>query len=118
VRGITSSLQTPDAFYIFPPSEILIPINHRRIPDNLDMETSLNASMNHLDPVSPVSPILYTNTSPGPTTPSTFVGSPIKNEDGSMLEPLKKKQKRNKPTLSCEECVERKTKVSYGFVAV
>lgn len=26
--------------------------------------------------------------------------------------PLKKKQKRNKPTLSCEECVERKTKVS------
>jgi hypothetical protein len=35
-----------------------------------------------------------------------------------MLEPPKKKQKRNKPTLSCEECVERKTKVSYGFVAV
>jgi pheromone shutdown protein TraB len=26
--------------------------------------------------------------------------------------PLKKKQKRNKPTLSCLECVERKTKVS------
>lgn len=26
--------------------------------------------------------------------------------------PAKKKQKRNKPTLSCEECVERKTKVS------
>jgi len=25
--------------------------------------------------------------------------------------PLRKKQKRNKPTLSCEECVERKTKV-------
>jgi hypothetical protein len=25
---------------------------------------------------------------------------------------FKKKQKRNKPTLSCEECVERKTKVS------
>jgi hypothetical protein len=24
--------------------------------------------------------------------------------------PPKKKQKRNKPTLSCEECVERKTK--------
>lgn len=24
----------------------------------------------------------------------------------------RKKQKRNKPTLSCEECVERKTKVS------
>lgn len=26
--------------------------------------------------------------------------------------PSKKKQKRNKPTLSCHECVERKTKVS------
>jgi hypothetical protein len=26
--------------------------------------------------------------------------------------PQKKKQKRNKPTLSCVECVERKTKVS------
>jgi hypothetical protein len=26
-------------------------------------------------------------------------------------EPPKKRQKRNKPTLSCEECVERKTKV-------
>jgi hypothetical protein len=26
-------------------------------------------------------------------------------------QPLRKKQKRNKPTLSCEECVERKTKV-------
>jgi hypothetical protein len=25
--------------------------------------------------------------------------------------PVKKKQKRNKPTLSCHECVERKTKV-------
>jgi hypothetical protein len=28
-----------------------------------------------------------------------------------LSEPPKKKQKRNKPTLSCEECVERKTKV-------
>lgn len=27
-------------------------------------------------------------------------------------QPPRKKQKRNKPTLSCEECVERKTKVS------
>ncbi|KAL7628934.1 hypothetical protein AAE478_000451 [Parahypoxylon ruwenzoriense] len=27
-------------------------------------------------------------------------------------EPVKKKQKRNKPTLSCQECVERKTKAS------
>jgi hypothetical protein len=27
--------------------------------------------------------------------------------------PPKKKQKRNKPTLSCSECVDRKTKVSH-----
>lgn len=37
--------------------------------------------------------------------------------DATMAEshesgPSKKKQKRNKPTLSCYECVERKTKVS------
>lgn len=33
------------------------------------------------------------------------------DDDGSPTEPSKKKQKRNKPTLSCSECVERKTKV-------
>ena len=31
--------------------------------------------------------------------------------DDASPTPPKKKQKRNKPTLSCEECVERKTKV-------
>jgi hypothetical protein len=30
---------------------------------------------------------------------------------GRAAAPPRKKQKRNKPTLSCEECVERKTKV-------
>ncbi|KAJ4289134.1 hypothetical protein N0V90_011476 [Kalmusia sp. IMI 367209] len=34
--------------------------------------------------------------------------------DGSPAAPPKKKQKRNKPTLSCEECVERKTKCDRG----
>ncbi|KAF1968578.1 hypothetical protein BU23DRAFT_558450 [Bimuria novae-zelandiae CBS 107.79] len=34
--------------------------------------------------------------------------------DGASLVPAKKKQKRNKPTLSCEECVERKTKCDRG----
>ncbi|KAI1779729.1 fungal-specific transcription factor domain-containing protein [Hypoxylon cercidicola] len=33
---------------------------------------------------------------------------------GSYAEPAKKKQKRNKPTLSCYECVERKTKCDRG----
>jgi hypothetical protein len=40
------------------------------------------------------------------SVPGTGISSP---ETGT---PPKKKQKRNKPTLSCEECVERKTKVS------
>lgn len=31
--------------------------------------------------------------------------------EGTVGPPVKKKQKRNKPTLSCVECVERKTKV-------
>jgi len=45
------------------------------------------------------------------------VDSASNDEDGvattaAGLAPPKKKQKRNKPTLSCSECVDRKTKVS------
>jgi hypothetical protein len=46
---------------------------------------------------------------------------PSPEADGEKLspstepgEPLRKKQKRNKPTLSCFECVERKTKVFHS----
>ncbi|TVY88447.1 Transcription factor, partial [Lachnellula willkommii] len=64
----------------------------------------------------PSTPI-YAVISPA-TTESTLAGSPaaVKHEDGSVTgsEPAKKKQKRNKPTLSCEECVERKTKCDRG----
>jgi len=41
-------------------------------------------------------------------------GGPDAAQASGLSEPqahVKKKQKRNKPTLSCEECVERKTKV-------
>ncbi|KAK7958131.1 hypothetical protein PG996_010425 [Apiospora saccharicola] len=62
-----------------------------------------------------------------PTSANTIYSSPsssfhVKNEiddrDGSVgaaepSEPSRKKQKRNKPTLSCHECVERKTKYSW-----
>ncbi|KAH8725629.1 fungal-specific transcription factor domain-containing protein [Phaeosphaeriaceae sp. PMI808] len=41
--------------------------------------------------------------------PSTSPDPSGRRAQGHPL-PLKKKQKRNKPTLSCEECVERKTK--------
>jgi hypothetical protein len=70
-----------------------------------------------MDQIAPALPALYTAISPTPTETSAF-GSPIKNEDGSLQEPPKKKQKRNKPTLSCFECVERKTKVSRSFFII
>jgi hypothetical protein len=35
--------------------------------------------------------------------------------DNAEPEPPKKRQKRNKPTLSCEECVGRKTKVCHNI---
>ncbi|KAK0129113.1 hypothetical protein ONS95_001052 [Cadophora gregata] len=66
------------------------------------------------DHLSPISPVLNTSISPAGTTDSSFAGTPIKHEEGSFPEPPRKKQKRNKPTLSCEECVERKTKCDRG----
>lgn len=71
----------------------------------------------NMDQIAHTSPALYPSLSPT-ATETTFHASPsaaIKNEDGSTAEHQKKKQKRNKPTLSCEECVERKTKVSGSF---
>lgn len=75
----------------------------------------MNLSMN---PIATVSPVLFAAISAAGTD-STFAGSPgyapgtpTRHEDGISFEPPKKKQKRNKPTLSCEDCVERKTKVS------
>lgn len=43
--------------------------------------------------------------------------SPVEMDDGSASpsDTPAKKQKRNKPTLSCFECVERKTKVRIPF---
>lgn len=38
-------------------------------------------------------------------------GAPLTGLTARDEPPLRKKQKRNKPTLSCWECVERKTKV-------
>jgi hypothetical protein len=70
-----------------------------------------------MDQFAQISPALYTSLSPT-VTETTFHASPVKSEDGSTADPPKKKQKRNKPTLSCEECVERKTKVSKHFKRV
>jgi hypothetical protein len=79
-------------------------------------------------PIGPISPVVLYNTATSrastasTTSPAasatTFNESTVTSpahtlkEDGSVITgPPKKKQKRNKPTLSCEECVERKTKV-------
>jgi hypothetical protein len=47
------------------------------------------------------------------TTPLSDDSAPYDLAD----RPAKKKQKRNKPTLSCAECVERKTKVCLSQVS-
>ncbi|KAF7939441.1 hypothetical protein EAE99_001246 [Botrytis elliptica] len=76
-------------------------------------------------PNGPISPafvyngtITYASTTSPTVTDTTFnaspVTSPIQREDGLTTEPPKKRQKRNKPTLSCVECVERKTKCDRG----
>ena len=58
-------------------------------------------------------PSVYSSLSPVATSdsPANADSLPVKLENGYPSEHAKKKQKRNKPTLSCEECVERKTKV-------
>lgn len=79
-------------------------------------DRTMDINLDQMNPT-PASPGLYTATATAtaisPATPNTsFAASPIKQEDASFQEgPPKKKQKRNKPTLSCQECVERKTKV-------
>jgi len=90
-----------------------IPINRYSRSDNLCSNSARAAGQNNMDQIVPGHPPLYTAISPTPTQ-STCFGSPLlKDEDASLQdEPPKKKQKRNKPTLSCFECVERKTKVS------
>lgn len=81
-------------------------------------------------PTGPLSPALvynaaisYLPTNSPTVSNSTFNASPvtspvtasIKAEEGfGLTEPPKKRQKRNKPTLSCVECVERKTKCDRG----
>jgi hypothetical protein len=57
----------------------------------------------------------------GRNGPSPGLGASPDNRDSSTASPTgtaeqpRKKQKRNKPTLSCFECVERKTKVCMPF---
>jgi hypothetical protein len=65
------------------------------------------AAAPRLAPPTPQAPPAYGNDESSPRGTSSGAGAHPTTET-----PPKKKQKRNKPTLSCEECVERKTKVS------
>lgn len=58
-------------------------------------------------PVTPISAFAPPRTNSVSQSPAQ--DSRTDTPDGQRTKP---KQKRNKPTLSCEECVERKTKVS------
>jgi hypothetical protein len=58
-------------------------------------------------PVTPISAFAPPRTNSISQSPAQDAGRGT--PDGDRAKP---KQKRNKPTLSCEECVERKTKVS------
>ncbi|KAI2617573.1 fungal-specific transcription factor domain-containing protein [Hypomontagnella submonticulosa] len=89
---------------------------------------SANSSVSALSPITILTPTSATTlyASPDSATQSYF-GAKSEPEDGdgassggsvtatpAFAEPTRKKQKRNKPTLSCHECVERKTKCDRG----
>ncbi len=74
-----------------------------------------------MEPLTPTSasPAAYTPVTPtaghaGLPLPQNGHGDPHASEKATPSNPAdspaRKKQRRNKPTLSCEECVERKTK--------
>ena len=87
-----------------PPNEF--PLKRERSPDERDGTPSSQisqippASKRHAESIGAAS---------NGHAPDSSVNSPQSDED----EPTRKKQKRNKPTLSCFECVERKTKVNF-----
>lgn len=85
-----------------------ISINH---PPRFSRAVYYHRPVIHTTVMDPVPPAIY-NITPD-SSESPFAVSPhVKIEETLPGQPAKKKQKRNKPTLSCEECVERKTKVS------
>ena len=82
------------------------PLKRERSPDETDGTPSSQISqippisLRHADSIGAAS---------NGHAPDSSVNSPQSDDD----EPNRKRQKRNKPTLSCFECVERKTKVTF-----
>ncbi|KAI1143049.1 fungal-specific transcription factor domain-containing protein [Hypoxylon sp. FL0543] len=93
------------------------------------VHSATNSTASALSPIAVLTPTsastLYA--SPDSANGQPFFGAKSEPDDGdgtgsgdsvtavpSYAGPVKKKQKRNKPTLSCYECVERKTKCDRG----
>ncbi|KAI0013081.1 fungal-specific transcription factor domain-containing protein [Xylariaceae sp. FL0662B] len=74
--------------------------------------TPASASTLYASPDSTSQPFYIVKSEPddGASSESSTTTAPARQ----FAEPAKKKQKRNKPTLSCRECVERKTKCDRG----
>ncbi|QSZ33576.1 hypothetical protein DSL72_005144 [Monilinia vaccinii-corymbosi] len=93
------------------------------VPESLSPAIVNNPTIAYASTASTASP-----TASNTTFNASPATSPLRKEDGSgsasgsvsvsasasVREPLRKRQRRNKPTLSCVECVERKTKCDRG----
>ncbi|KAG6104590.1 hypothetical protein E4U31_001879 [Claviceps sp. LM219 group G6] len=87
-------------------------------PSSLPMKSDVESTSSLASPTSIVGP---THSYPRHAPPPRDHAANLDYQDltgersqYSVEEPFKKKQKRNKPTLSCQECVERKTKCDRG----
>ncbi|KAI0817286.1 hypothetical protein GGR55DRAFT_11203 [Xylaria sp. FL0064] len=83
-------------------------------PPGILSPDSTNNSI-YASPDSSHQPFYLAKSEPDIDGASTGSSSAAAAGPNSLSEPLKKKQKRNKPTLSCHECVERKTKLAQAF---
>ncbi|KAG6063683.1 hypothetical protein E4U32_000981 [Claviceps aff. humidiphila group G2b] len=87
-------------------------------PSSLPMRSDVESTSSLASPTSIVGPThSYPRHAPPPRDHAANLDYQDLTGERSQYtveEPFKKKQKRNKPTLSCQECVERKTKCDRG----
>ncbi|KAG6088112.1 hypothetical protein E4U30_004032 [Claviceps sp. LM220 group G6] len=87
-------------------------------PSSLPMKSDVESTSSLASPTSIVGPThSYPRHAPPPRDHAANLDYQDLTGERSQYtveEPFKKKQKRNKPTLSCQECVERKTKCDRG----
>ncbi|KAG5994110.1 hypothetical protein E4U52_001419 [Claviceps spartinae] len=87
-------------------------------PSSLPMKSDVESTSSLASPTSIVGPThSYPRHAPPPRDHAVnldYQDLAGERSQYTVEEPFKKKQKRNKPTLSCQECVERKTKCDRG----